>query len=164
MDTKKCQKCGIEKDLTEFHKSKHCVKGVRPHCKECRKEEKKEYTSRPYVKEKARQRYQKNKEEIRERTKKHYWTLNGQYHQYKKRAKKSNIEFNLTENDCIPFYKTKCRYCGNDIKGLGIDRVDNKKGYVLENIVPCCSKCNFMKHTLNEIDFISHIKKILNYY
>jgi hypothetical protein len=93
----------------------------------------------------------------------HYWTLNGQYHQYKKRAKKDNILFELTQNDCIAFYKTNCYYCGDQINGLGIDRVNNEKGYVLNNVVPCCSKCNFMKHVLSKVDFISHIMKIIKH-
>lgn len=163
MDTKKCKMCGINKTLDKFHKCKHCSKGVRSVCKECRKIEQKEYSSRDYVLDKNKNFYQEHKDEIRERTSKHYWTLNGQYHQYKKRAKKSNIEFDLTENDCVAFYKTKCYYCGGNIKALGIDRVDNNKGYILENIVPCCSTCNFMKHMLNEITFIDHLKKIVKH-
>jgi hypothetical protein len=105
------------------------------HVKNVEKKRKSEYLSRTYVKEKNKQRYQDNKEVIRKRTRAHYWTLNGQYHHIKKRAKKINIAFELTENDCTPFYNTKCAYCGDKINGLGIDRVDNDKGYILNNIV-----------------------------
>lgn len=41
-----------------------------------------------------------------------------------------------------------------------IDRIDSSKGYIYENCVPCCSKCNFMKHTLSLEDFKNQIIKI----
>lgn len=131
MDTKTCNRCGKEKELIEFHKSKHCLKGVRPVCKECRKDEKKEYLSRPEVKKRQQELYRKNKKKIRERTAKHYWSLNGQFHQYKKRAKKGNIIFELTEKDCEKYYKTNCYYCGDKINALGIDRLDKDGGVCL---------------------------------
>lgn len=163
MNTKICKVCKIEKEYSEFHKSKHSLGGVRTTCKECRKKEKNEYRSRPEVKKRQQEHYQKNKKIIRERTAKHYWTINGQFHQYKKRAKKSNIVFELNEKDCVDFFETNCYYCGDKINGLGIDRVDNKKGYVKDNIVPCCSKCNFMKHVMGIEEFIEQLKKIVQH-
>lgn len=160
---KVCTKCKIEKDVSEFHKCKHGSYGVKSVCKECRKEEKKEYSSRDYVIEKQKTYYQDNKVAIRNRLNKHYWTLNGQYHQYKKHSKKRKIEFNLTQEECAPYYNSNCFYCGDLFDGMGIDRIDSDKGYVLGNIVPCCSKCNFMKHVLSIDDFIAHIKKILKH-
>lgn len=164
MSTKKCKLCNKDKPYSEFHKMKKATGGVRNTCKLCRQLEKNEYTNRPEVKQKARKYYQDNKASIRVRTKNHYWTLNGQFHQYKKRAKKSGMEFLLSEEECKKFYQTKCVYCGGDITGLGIDRIDNKKGYIITNVVPCCSRCNFMKHVLSVDDFISHIKKILEFF
>jgi hypothetical protein len=42
----------------------------------------------------------------------------------------------------------------------GIDRVDNDKGYISDNCVPCCWKCNNMKNTMKQKDFINHIISI----
>jgi len=162
MNTKICKVCKIEKDYSEYHKIKHGLGGVRTVCKECRKIEKDEYLSRDYVIEKNKDFYQKHKAAIRLRTNRHYWTLNGQYHNYKKSAKKRNLEFNLTEQECIPYYNTTCIYCGNQITGLGIDRVENDRGYAKDNIVPCCSICNFMKHHLTKDEFLNHILSIVN--
>ena len=50
----------------------------------------------------------------------------------------------------MPFYNTNCSYCDNKINELGIDRIDNKMGYTLNNVVPCCSRCNFMKHIMTK--------------
>ena len=162
MKKKICTKCKIEKTYDNFHKSKHSLGGVRSICKECRKFEKIEYNQRDYVIEKKRDYYQKHKEEIRERLTTYYWSLTSQYHEYKKRAKKKKMDFEISKEDSKLFYNTNCYYCGDDFKGMGIDRIDNNKGYVLNNVVPCCSRCNFMKHVLNREEFFTHIKKILN--
>ena len=102
------------------------------------------------------------------------------YRKYKWCATRRNRVFNLTESSFINIVKDDCYYCGetaplkqfkntsrhgsslhgNPIKFQGIDRVDNDVGYTEENSVPCCSKCNFMKHTLNASDFIDHVLKI----
>jgi len=53
-----------------------------------------------------------------------------------------------------------CFYCGqkNDTKGL--DRVDNNKGYLIENVVSCCQQCNLMKRDMSVNDFIVQIENI----
>lgn len=161
MCTKKCKICSIEKTCDSFHKMKKGLHGVRTVCIECRKEEKREYMSRDYVIEKNKKYYQDNKEVIRERTNKHRKTLNGQYHEYKKSAKKRNIQFELTQTECEPFFNSSCHYCGDIYEGLGMDRLNNKIGYSLNNIVPSCYRCNIMKHTSSKDEFIKQIEKIL---
>jgi len=163
MNTKKCTTCKIDKEYSEFHKQKHGLYGIKSVCKECRKIEKDEYQKRDYVIEKQKGYYQRNKKTIRKRLNEHYWTINGQFHTYKKRAKKGNIEFALTESDCIKYYQANCTYCGSKIKGLGIDRVINSRGYTLDNIVPCCSRCNYMKHTMSKNEFFNHIIAIVKH-
>jgi hypothetical protein len=32
----------------------------------------------------------------------------------------------------------------------GIDRVDNEKGYLVENCVPCCFTCNSLKKSVTK--------------
>lgn len=36
----------------------------------------------------------------------------------------------------------------------GVDRVDNTKGYTLENCVTCCAEANYAKRALSYADFI----------
>lgn len=155
-----CKNCKIEKSYSEFHKMKGGVGGVRTVCKECRQTEKKAYNSLPYVKLKAAENYQRNKDSMRERLTEYYWTLTSQYHSYLKNAKKKNNEFLLSKDDCKQFYNTICKYCNTEYKGLGIDRVNNQIGYILSNCVPCCKICNWMKRDLSLEDFLNHIKKI----
>lgn len=35
----------------------------------------------------------------------------------------------------------------------GIDRIDNNRGYVKENCVPCCKTCNYAKRKMDLLTF-----------
>ncbi len=65
---KKCSKCEIEKELTEFHKRTDCKDGFRADCKVCYREYKRGYKSknREKVNEYAREYYSENYEKIQE--------------------------------------------------------------------------------------------------
>lgn len=52
----------------------------------------------------------------------------------------------------------ECHYCKNKKDPLGLDRVDNTKGHIEGNIVPCCPSCNCRKRTKAYEDFIELIK------
>lgn len=85
----------------------------------------------------------------------------------KQRAKKSNIEFNLTKDDInIP---DTCPVFGFPLKREGketwmyapsIDRIDNTKGYIKENIIIVSRRANILKKdaTLDEL------RKLADYY
>jgi len=163
MCLKICKECKIEKNCDEFHKMKKGANGVRTVCKECRKIEKDDYQSRPEVKERNKRYYQEHKHEMRERLNVYYWTLVSQYHQYLKMAKKRNRTFTLTKEDCKDYFNTNCYYCGEEYKGLRMDRIDSSIGYEKNNIRPCCWSCNFMKNELSESDFYKQIKKIIEH-
>ena len=109
---------------------------------------------------------------------------------YKTLAKKRNIEYTLTREEAISLLQGNCYYCGskpnneynarkrnrinaknkinyaaNNAEGYtiyynGIDRVDNNKGYIIGNVVSCCTICNTAKlnHSLNE--FKSWVSKV----
>lgn len=98
---------------------------------------------------------------------------NEAYGIYKRRAKLRNYTFELTFRDFIKETQKPCYYCGqepsNCVKSKtgngdyvysGIDRIDNSKGYILGNCVPCCGKCNLMKMHLGFDEFISHVERI----
>ena len=42
----------------------------------------------------------------------------------------------------------------------GIDRIDSNKDYTVDNVVSCCSECNYMKRTSSVNDFYSQVKRI----
>ncbi len=92
---------------------------------------------------------------------------------YKARAKQRNLIWDLTEEQFKELTSSLCHYCGvlpkqkthvltsnGEYTYNGIDRIDNKQGYILENVVPCCGICNRMKMTLSEKEFLNHITEI----
>ena len=100
-------------------------------------------------------------------------SFNQIFYNYKKSAKKRGYNFDLSEAQFRDIAEKECKYCGShrgtkaySSKGTfghyfytGIDRVDNTKGYTIENSVPCCKQCNIAKGVLGEMDFYDWIKK-----
>jgi hypothetical protein len=96
---------------------------------------------------------------------------------YKWSAKQRGISFKLTEEKFKELTQGNCEYCGTQpsfikerngrtaYKGKpyvynGIDRVDNDKGYVSDNCVPCCRICNIAKGEMTVKEFLDWIKKV----
>lgn len=91
---------------------------------------------------------------------------------YRRGARKRNIEFTIKDEDFFTLVLLPCGYCGcppsttsgqkfsSTFTHNGLDRIDNEKGYILDNVVPCCPKCNMMKNSLSRNTFIEHIKNI----
>jgi hypothetical protein len=70
----------------------------------------------------------------------------------------------LTSSPChytgaLPFAATTVK-SGETYVHNGIDRLDNTKGYTVENCVPCCSEVNYMKRTLPYETFLELCRKI----
>lgn len=103
------------------------------------------------------------------------------FYYYKKGAKRKNLEFELTIEQFERLTKSNCFYCGvkpsnsmlnevikkrmnGDYIYNGIDRVDNTRGYVIDNVIPCCSKCNYMKNSSEVSEFLEHILKIAKHH
>ena len=92
---------------------------------------------------------------------------------YNYSAKERGLDFSLDRETFERLTTSNCVYCGveplqfqtrfSEFKYNGIDRVDNTKGYILENCVPCCKLCNRMKDVLSVEDFKSHINKIITF-
>jgi hypothetical protein len=83
--------------------------------------------------------------------------------QYKKAAKQKHREFSISCEDFVRLVKASCVYCGRTpaaANGMGLDREDNAKGYILSNCVTCCETCNKMKLTMSTKEFLEHIALI----
>jgi len=101
------------------------------------------------------------------------------YRSYKRKAIARNYNFDLDLTTFGMITKCDCYYCGavpanewritrnskNTARYIynGIDRKDNTKGYQLDNVVSCCSICNFMKNTLTYDQFIAKAMQIAIY-
>lgn len=95
---------------------------------------------------------------------------------YKSNSVRNGREFSITKEDFLRLTKLNCHYCNaepsNENKSLGrvfengnytyngLDRVDNLKGYSLDNVVPCCKTCNVAKRNLSVEEFKNWVKQI----
>lgn len=118
-------------------------------------------------KEKARQRFLRNPEEMRKKWReknrnyrskhprqKEKQTPRRKFNKYRNDAKRRGYEFLLSFEEFFSLRtNTICYYCSSSEK-IGIDRVNNKMGYLKENCVPCCWDCNRTKRILSKETFI----------
>jgi hypothetical protein len=82
------------------------------------------------------------------------------YDSYRWNAKARGLLFRLSFRDFMKLWQTECYYCGEIVKTIGIDRIDNTKGYVFGNILSCCKDCNMIKKNFPKDKFIAVAIKI----
>ena len=94
--------------------------------------------------------------------------------QYKLSAKKRNLQWGLSRERFIYIVYKPCFYCGKEsslvkraknqiIKTNGVDRLDNKIGYTVENSVPCCRQCNRAKFVLSQKEFLDWANQLVEH-
>lgn len=73
--------------------------------------------------------------------------------------------FTLTQEEFESIVTQPCYYCGfySNYKFIGIDRIDNNKGYIYDNCIPSCKMCNMMKHTDHPNAFLDKVSLICTY-
>jgi len=144
MKTKICTKCGKLKSLSAFSKHRLGKDGYAYQCKECNAKRAKEW---------------------RKTSSGVYTNIKGRQGFYKTHNDPSAKPFKITRKEFIKWHESQekeCVYCGiredeiatlvdflND-KGrrLTVDCKDNAKGYVTDNLVLACHKCNFIKSNI----------------
>lgn len=77
------------------------------------------------------------------------------------RCIEKNKVLNLTPCEVCDLQNMKCYLCGKE--GGGIDRIDSTKDYDVDNTMPCCPMCNYMKCHLVLDDFKKHVFYIHNH-
>ncbi len=95
-------------------------------------------------------------------------------HAYKRRAKRKQLEFALTESQFISLVTTDCFHCGKSwqsesrrvnnklIPMLTVDRLDSNVGYISSNCVSSCKICNTIKMDLSYPTWIIQLRQILD--
>lgn len=72
------------------------------------------------------------------------------------KAPSRGYEYQLLRQQAYQMILGNCVYCGATPNPLnGIDRVMNSVGYLLDNCVSCCARCNKMKMELDGPEFIA---------
>jgi len=95
---------------------------------------------------------------------------------YKSNAIKRGLSFDLSEWEFLWLTQGLCHYCGtwphqiNWLRGRfvdekayvynGVDRTDPTIGYTLDNVVPCCGRCNLGKRSFTKEQFLKWIKLV----
>ena len=98
---------------------------------------------------------------------------------YKASASDRGYSFRLSRQSFKKLTLSGCFYCGMEPNQTvkvsnrhnlnknyihnGLDRVNNSKGYSIQNCVPCCSSCNYSKRDLSQKEFLSKVSKICNH-
>lgn len=88
--------------------------------------------------------------------------LISKWHQLKQKARRTGHEFTLSTKDILEIYKTQNGLCfysdqvlvckqgqGRSPNSLSVDRVDNSKGYAIENVVFCTNRINELKRDMS---------------
>lgn len=93
-----------------------------------------------------------------------YSCASRKYSDYKYDAEKSrNLTFELTKAKFIELRESPCTFCGYDSQDVGIDRIDNSKGYSDDNCQSACTTCNFMKFNRTNEQFILNVKNCVEH-
>lgn len=93
------------------------------------------------------------------------------YSNYRWRARRDGLVFELTREEFRALTKRNCHYCGrrpgqtymahlHSYVYNGIDRVKNSDGYRLSNVVAACWECNRWKGALSTEQFILQIARV----
>ena len=95
---------------------------------------------------------------------------------YRDSAESRGLVFILSNEQFRKLTSSCCYYCGSlphfikrrkhnsfwtDYVFNGIDRVDNSKGYIVENCVSCCRTCNRGKGAWSYFFWTNHIKRLI---
>ena len=163
-DVKICTCCKVEKDTSEFHKSKDKKFGVNNVCKICAKIISKKY-------------YSKNSKQIKQRVScysqsyipKHSREIDSRLKNLCTKAKSRTKEFTLIDQDLLDLWEKQNGQCAytklpmlatsNQFNTVSLDRVDSSKGYVVGNVQLVCAAINKMKQEYTEELFVlmSHL-------
>jgi hypothetical protein len=104
-------------------------------------------------------------------------SYNQLYRRYKVNALNKCRVFDVSNEEFRKITKEDCYYCGSKPMKImkatkvcygeyiynGIDRIDSNKGYIKDNIVPCCGICNYAKSNTTQEDFLKWVKKVYSH-
>jgi len=178
---RKCKTCNLEKEESEFYKNRN---NLLTSCKKCKNKNSLEYQKRYR---------EKNNHKVKEWTKNSKNKRNSDpekrdrileqkrlshirnikhilWKRTKDRANKKNLEFNLLEDDLvipkicpileIPIFVGNSKNYKNSPT---IDRIDNSKGYVKDNVMIISMLANSMKNSASLEELKTFSKNIINY-
>lgn len=164
---KKCNKCEIDKELSEFDKNKKHKDGLAYYCKACAAIGVKQWreNNKERAKEATKQWCENNKERVKETSGAYARTTEGKYAKLKNSAKTRSLELQISFEQYVEIIKdNKCYYCDASLVGTtggSLNRVDSNKGYLVENVKPCCKFCNQIMSNYSIEELSNRVYKIV---
>ena len=183
--TKVCSRCKKVKSITEYNKNVARKSGLSYYCKKCDyiannkwRIQNLRYSNellrnwrtqnRERVNASARALYKRDKiriNKLRSKMRKHWSCLpTGKFAMYRSSAKVRHLGFTISFKQFMKFWQQPCFYCGNIPTTIGLDRIDNDKGYTMDNIVPCCGDCNFAKKNRDVMTYVTHCALVIHHF
>ena len=94
------------------------------------------------------------------------------YGEYRRRARRRGIAFDIPKKEFYSLIILPCTYCGVSLQNAntrrndtfrytGLDRIDSSAGYTVGNVQPCCRVCNRLKWDMGEDEFLLHIARVV---
>ena len=79
--------------------------------------------------------------------KKYAGSLKGRFRQGIATAKAKGLSWTLALEQFVQLSSQLCHYCKQPTTstGVALDRIDNDKGYSIDNVLPCCTRCNLTR-------------------
>ncbi len=108
----------------------------------------------------------KNKKARNAVQRQYYRTQRGRFHYARSVAKYKGLAWRLSKKHYAELTGKSCFYCEGPLPevGVGLDRVNNKKGYVRGNCLPCCAQCNTMRNVFLTVDEMVVVARALKRY
>lgn len=83
-------------------------------------------------------------------------------------AQKRGLSFTLTVDQYMTVVSQPCFYCNNQLSTLpetsgGLDRIDNSRGYELDNVLPACVLCNKIRGEFSVEEGKAMVKALLRF-
>ena len=134
--TKRCTKCGQTRPFEDFGADRRRNDGKQSWSRNCTLQSVKAY---------KRANYEAVRDANNAASLRRYHLGRSQFVHARATAKRLGREWTISKEDWERLTEEGCHYCGCELPkkaGSGLDRIDNDRGYHLDNVLPCCTICN----------------------
>jgi len=147
MSDKKCILCDDTNPIFDIHHyNKEGIPIYRNQCRKCRTK----ITGTSFIKRRQNNQITKDKDNLRKRKERQDPNKRARFilEDSRKGDKKKNRQNDLDLDFIKKVIEKGCSYCGeNEIK-ICLDRIDNSKGHLKDNVIAACVRCNNIKNSM----------------
>ncbi len=93
------------------------------------------------------------------------WKRNNHFKSAKIYAKQRGKDWTLSEKQYNKLINDVCFYCSHENgveTGVGLDRLDNTRGYHIDNVVNCCALCNYTRADRFSVEEMKLLGKVIH--